>query len=758
MKNIFLSLFVLLIPAILGAEDLTLYDGEAPRTDLNRANGGTYYDNWWGGKDANLMIDWDKNPRSGKFCGRWECRVDYSGGSLIGEPSWLGLNIEPATNLEFWLRGEKGGESIQLKFFDTKLGKPGKDDGYFQTIEIKNIPQGWTRYSFGIRGLTGNPPGKRPLNPMIFEGFTITGAKAGTVVYFDDVKFLMAPRKEKEYSAIKINRLGWRPDDAKYAIVNRDSAELRIVDAKTGTGVYSVKPVLEMELDPASGDRICRADFSEFRKPGTYFLELADKTRSARFSIRDDVYNESWIDMMRFFYYQRCGIAIDAEHGGKFTHGRCHTNDARAPFAGRFDGKKPDGAEDVRFGWHDAGDDNKYSTPIYTVIWYLATAYMENPAKFPDNQLDIPESGNGRSDLVDEILWEMKWYLSMQAAEGPESGLVYKKVSMAHHVGNNKTDYLQTKRFVYQPSTADTLAFCATTALVARMLEATQKDEDSLAIARSCRQASSKAWVAYLKFSGNGKKQYPGAMYKNNPPGWDGSTTMNRSGAGERKMALQAAIELYALTGEAGVHEFVRKNLDAVLKLFLSGDKTWGADEFTAYYSYSTLPPDRIDAASLDKMKQSVRDWKTRINEYVAKNGYRVPCGSDGHFCWGSNGHFSKFAAAFWMLYKWDGKQEDLAPVRRVFDYLMGLNAVDTYMFTGRGEGRLMFHGVWNSMEADGIPPGYLVGGVDIHDGTDWMSKYPQKRFRDSSANWAVNEPAIYYQAPAVMISSFFVP
>ena len=47
----------------------------------------------------------------------------------------------------------------------------------------------------------------------------------------------------------------------------------------------------------------------------------------------------------------------------------------------------------------------------------LLFAYRQNPLIWPDNW-NIPESGNGIPDLLDEVKWELDWLLRMQNANG----------------------------------------------------------------------------------------------------------------------------------------------------------------------------------------------------------------------------------------------------------------------------------------------------------------------------------------------------
>lgn len=750
MKRYLLVLFLSLCTAA-SLTALTLYDGESPASDLDRGNGGGYYEMWWAKAGDNSLVDSTENPYEGAKCAKWTCSADWTGGAIMFDPYWSGLNLEMATNLEFWIRGAKGGETVTLEFFDKELGKPGEKDGHFHVLKIENIPAQWTHYAFRMADLLKDLPGKRAPDLTIFEGVMIHGASKGTVVYFDNMKFNEKPRQEIVYSPVKINHLGWMPADKKVAIINKASKTFEVVNAADGKVAFSGVPVLGAMNDPSSGDSVWYADFTSLNTAGKYYIRLADGTKSAEFSISPSVYRDIWIDMMKVFYIQRCGIALEAKYAGKNPRAFCHKADTAAPFAMRLDGKQPKGELDVTGGWHDAGDDNKYANPIYATLWYLENAYLLKPERFPDGLANIPESGNGRSDLVDEILWEINWYLKMQVQKGPEAGLVYAKVGAWD--GGKAKDYLQTPRSVFQPDSADTLTFCATMAMTAYMLETTQKDADSLAIAKKCRAAAVKAWKAWAKATGNGARQIPEGGYKN-PPGWNGSTAMGNDLNFEKKTAVAAAVELYRLTGEKQYGEYVKTHIDEYIKIFLGRDQNWGADEFLAFYNYSTLPKAMIDPAVLKKMQDTVREFKGRIQEYVAKNAYRVPVGSDGHFCWGSNSHMLKNAANFFFLYKWDGKQEDLETAQRARDYVMGLNAVDKLMYTGWGKA-VMYHGIWH--DAATQPSGYLVGGVDQGDGNGWMSKYPQKCYRDSVYNWSVNEGAIYYQAASVFMTSLFI-
>ena len=67
-------------------------------------------------------------------------------------------------------------------------------------------------------------------------------------------------------------------------------------------------------------------------------------------------------------------------------------------------------------GHHDAGDYNPRCH--IDVAQTLLFAWELAPRKFADGQLDIPEAGNGLPDIVDEALWSLRPWLSLQEEDG----------------------------------------------------------------------------------------------------------------------------------------------------------------------------------------------------------------------------------------------------------------------------------------------------------------------------------------------------
>ena len=123
-------------------------------------------------------------------------------------------------------------------------------------------------------------------------------------------------------------------------------------------------------------------------------------------------------DSVRTYYYQRSGTPITEKYGGKWHHRGGHLGPSQDRAARYSQGGKALGQpRELLGGWFDAGDLNKYVPYLETTLFDLLWAYELNPGVFGDDT-NIPESGNGVPDLVDELKWELDWLLKMQDTDG----------------------------------------------------------------------------------------------------------------------------------------------------------------------------------------------------------------------------------------------------------------------------------------------------------------------------------------------------
>jgi endoglucanase len=222
---------------------------------------------------------------------------------------------------------------------------------------------------------------------------------------------------------IKVDHFGYRPADTKISIISANpGSEVEIRNAADAV-VFRVPQdggsIQSKGNDGASsGDDVWWVDFSALNAPGTYRVYSAALSgQSYDFEIREDIYNDVVLTALRSFYLQRCNTPKLAIHAGDYADpAACHLQDlSTGPAAGHIDR----GMIDLTGGWHDAGDYNKYVWgAVSTAILNMLRAYEDNPDVFRDGDLNIPESGNGVVDILDEIKWELDWLMKMQLPDG----------------------------------------------------------------------------------------------------------------------------------------------------------------------------------------------------------------------------------------------------------------------------------------------------------------------------------------------------
>lgn len=230
-----------------------------------------------------------------------------------------------------------------------------------------------------------------------------------------------APREP--FAALRLDNLGYRPGDAKVAVSATDPGP--VIEVRRGASEEPVLQVIASDglvrakgQDAASGDDVWWVDVSALSAPGTYYVwSPSRRLRSYDFVVGDDVYRGALRAALKTFYWQRCGVAKAKANALDWADERpCHTGDT-STLAAR--GHKDRGPKDLAGGWHDAGDYNKYVWySVSNAILYLLRAWEAAPELFPDGFLDIPEAGNGVSDLLDEVKWELDYLLKMQLPDG----------------------------------------------------------------------------------------------------------------------------------------------------------------------------------------------------------------------------------------------------------------------------------------------------------------------------------------------------
>lgn len=178
---------------------------------------------------------------------------------------------------------------------------------------------------------------------------------------------------------------------------------------------------------PLTGEEVMELPFGAYTVPGRYFIEIPGVGRSWDFVIGPDAVGRAFYVQMRGLFHQRSGIEKGPPHtqwrmkkdhpvtyrGGFVTeerqYGTCFRDENGVPVttnhftmiaATATDEVLPD----VYGGWWDAGDFDRRNYH-FEVVDDLLSVYLLFPGNFSDGQLDIPESGNGIPDIIDEAAW-----------------------------------------------------------------------------------------------------------------------------------------------------------------------------------------------------------------------------------------------------------------------------------------------------------------------------------------------------------------
>ncbi|MBP7830924.1 MAG: glycoside hydrolase family 9 protein [Kiritimatiellae bacterium] len=185
--------------------------------------------------------------------------------------------------------------------------------------------------------------------------------------------------------------------------------------------VDTLTPVLRGDAyNEFSGERVMEIDLSGLAAEDEYYLRLPGVGRSYAFGVSTAKVFECFYTFARGFYHQRwnCELTTNCT---SWPQPAGHTNvflaDGEPPGFFAADTPTTNGARVIRGGHHDAGDFDL--RPGHAQIASALMSLCEYwPDRFADGQLDIPESGNGLPDLLDEALWQLQAWRDLQESDG----------------------------------------------------------------------------------------------------------------------------------------------------------------------------------------------------------------------------------------------------------------------------------------------------------------------------------------------------
>ncbi|MET8862123.1 glycoside hydrolase family 9 protein [Nonomuraea sp. NPDC004580] len=548
---------------------------------------------------------------------------------------------------------------------------------------------------------------------------------------------------------VRVNMVGYLPAGPKKAtlVTSGTSAlewELKNADGNTVARGRTVP----RGVDDSSGQNVHTIDFGAHREPGAGYTLTADGETSRPFDIKEDLYDELPTDALKFYYPQRSGIEIlDSLRPG---YGRPAGHVGVAPNQGDVEVPCQPGVCDytlnVKGGWYDAGDHGKYVVNGGISVHQLMSAYERDKAAFSDGQLTIPESGNGRPDILDEARWEQEFLLSMQVPDGkPLAGMAHHKIHDQAWTGLPLLPHLDPQpRELHPPSTAATLNLAATAAQAARLFA-----PYDAAFAEKNLAAARKAWAA--------AKANP-EKYADPNDGVGGGAYSDGDVSDE---FYWAAAELFITTGEKEFKDFVLASPHHTGDIWRDRGFDWGNTAQLGRLELATVPNALPDRA---RVRQSVVQGAEKYLAIQQAHPYGIPYDVPD-YDWGSNNLVLNNLVVLATAYDLTGKEKYRAAVREGMDYILGRNALNQSYVTGYGEvASKNQHSRWYARqlnpELPNPPRGTLAGGPNsaIQDPVAQrllQGCEPQFCYIDDIESWATNELTINWNSPLAWVSAF---
>lgn len=617
--------------------------------------------------------------------------------------------------------------------------------------------------------------------------------------------------------AIVVDQFGYPPKSRKVAVIR--SAEVgydnsarfapgqtyALIELPTGKVVKTGSPTAWSggNTDQASGDKAWWFEFSEVEAPGRYAVaDIERGVRSADFSIGEHVYKDVMKHAVRAFLYQRAGFEKRPEFAGKAwadkaSHlGPGQDGETRPWHGGRLLDPAKSPARDLRGGWYDAGDFNKYTSWAARYIIVLLHAYEEHPQAFSDDY-GIPESGNGVPDLLDEVKWGLDWLVRMQNADG--SLLCVQGLASASPPSDARGN-----SYYGPPTTSATLMGAAAFAYASKFF-ASRSEPDLKQYGGDLQKRATAAWTW--------STANPSVLYYNN----DDSKQPGSKGlaAGQQEMSeidrlraqFEAATYLFEMSGEAQFKQFTDANYGKLLPPW--GPSMWEVDALDSLLYYARLPAATPEVARSIRerfLPNVARASKAFQDTLAQADPYRAPMKD---YTWGSNKGKAMQARLFQLvaLHSADPGLSDIsrAAALEYVHYVHGVNPLGLVYLTNMAmagashSATTMFHSWfakgthWQRVtdHLPGPPPGFLVGGPNPQFSIDSCCSAPpgspsyrcygapafalcQRNYKPPleqppaksylqyndpwpANSWAISEPSLQYQTYYIRLLAAFV-
>ncbi len=527
-----------------------------------------------------------------------------------------------------------------------------------------------------------------------------------------------------------INQLGFsREAQKQFVVKGSDTASVEIRELLTNRLALRLEAPRAV-YDVASGDTVQLFDFSQVQKKGSYVILRNGNVVGSPVSIQENPYRDLTRSVLKWFYFQRAGMALEARYAGIWARPAGHLDTAVQIYGTDRKIKAPK-------GWYDAGDFGKYIVNSNIAVSTLLKFYEDFPAYAKRLEWNIPRENKKLPAILEEVKWNLDWMLSMQDTDGG----VFHKLTSLDFCGNIMPHEDTLSRFAIGKGITSSLGFAGVMAQASRVY-------------RKFDKAYSKKLLSAARRAYEFAQRNPTLFYEQ-PNDVSTGSYIAKGEDGKDEFRFAAA-ELFETTRK-------KNYLEDLKALSLSSGGLWWGD-LNLFAVFRVVESSAFGDSLAQMAKTLLLETADALLADYDSSAYRVPIPSR-RWTWGSNSGVANNGIILLQAYRVSKNERYRQAAEEALSYLLGKNPLHLSYVTGFGA-RSPMNPHHRQSEADSVLlplPGMLVGGPhlgkqDIGENS-WecpdyaASGFPAIAYLDSVCSYATNEVAINWNAPLAYLA-----
>lgn len=551
---------------------------------------------------------------------------------------------------------------------------------------------------------------------------------------------------------VRYNHVGYAPNSPKVFLLAADSTLASVkgvmpafdIVSENGFVMYSGQ-MSEKTVCSYTDEWVWKGDFSALKMKGKFTIRVNDSGKilaeTHSFEIAENILPDLLFLTLKSFYFQRSGVELPADKAGKWARPKAHLDDC-IEFHPSMNRK---GTWNAHGGWYDAGDYGKYivngGVSVATLLLVAEFTEKRNADlgenSLANNSFSLPLF---RENLLDEIRFELEFFLRMQDTDGG----VFFKVSPIRWDGfvtPTESDEAQ-KRQILGKSTTSTLNFAGALAEAHRVF----KNVDST-FAEQCLTAAIRAYIWALK---NPDVTYP---HNTEGSGGYGDERYDDEFFWARAMLFREICK--GVKSENVLNSSLNNLRDLILVDMKKCPPSLGLDwRDTQNLGWIALALQSYDLDLQTKARNALKTVADDIVRLASEDAYHLAI---RRFVWGSNGDVANHALTLFLVNSWAPSLVYVNCAKTMLDFIFGKNPVDRCFVTGSAwsSPKFLHHRISHSDGIDEPVPGLVAGGInadrqDLHRFPHYPGPQPGFSYTDERVSFASNETAINWNAPLV--------